>query len=68
MQVTRLFDLIPRQLQKFPKTDALSAKENGKWISYSTQQFKEFADNVARSISMRNANLSSEKVAETIEP
>jgi ATP-binding protein involved in chromosome partitioning len=29
--------------------------------------FKEFADNVVRSIAMRNANLSSERVAETIE-
>jgi ATP-binding protein involved in chromosome partitioning len=32
----------------------------------SKNAFKEFADNVARSISMRNANLSSEKVAEVV--
>jgi long-chain acyl-CoA synthetase len=34
----RLFDCIDLQLKNFPKTDMLSAKENGKWISYSTQQ------------------------------
>jgi len=33
----------------------------------SRNAFREFADNVVRSISMRNANMSSEKVAETIE-
>jgi long-chain acyl-CoA synthetase len=47
VQVTRLFDLIPRQLDKFSKSDSLSAKENGKWVNYSTQQFKEFANNVS---------------------
>jgi len=32
----------------------------------SKKAFQEFADNVARSVSMRNANLSSEKVAEVV--
>ncbi|MEO5571013.1 MAG: long-chain fatty acid--CoA ligase [Bacteroidia bacterium] len=45
MQVTRLFDLLPNQLEKFPKPDALSCKVNGQWIKYSTEQFKEYADN-----------------------
>lgn len=44
MQVTRLFDLIPNQLEKFPKPDCLSCKVNGQWIKYSTQQFKDYAD------------------------
>jgi long-chain acyl-CoA synthetase len=45
MQVTRLFDLLPNQLENFPKEDALACKANGEWIKYSTQQFKEYADN-----------------------
>ncbi len=44
MQVTRLFDLISSQLERFPKPDALSCKVNGHWVKYSTQQFKEYAD------------------------
>ena len=32
----------------------------------SKRAFQEFTDNVARSVSMRNANLSSEKVAEVV--
>jgi long-chain acyl-CoA synthetase len=44
MQVTRLFDLLPNQLENFPKPDALSGKVNGSWIKYSTQQFKEYAE------------------------
>jgi long-chain acyl-CoA synthetase len=45
MQVTRLFDLLPNQLENFPKEDALACKVNGEWIKYSTQQFKEYTDN-----------------------
>ncbi len=37
MEVTRLFDLFPYQMQKFAKSDALAAKENGVWKTYSTQ-------------------------------
>ncbi len=40
----RLFDCIDLQLKNFPKTDMLSAKENGKWISYSTQQVHDIAN------------------------
>lgn len=32
----RLFDVIEHQLNKFPKSDMLSAKENGVWEHYST--------------------------------
>jgi len=45
MQATRLFDLLINQLEKFPKPDALCSKINGQWVKYSTQQFKEYADN-----------------------
>ncbi|MBS1764166.1 MAG: long-chain fatty acid--CoA ligase [Bacteroidetes bacterium] len=38
MDVTRLVDLFPYQLEKFPKEDALAAKENGVWKKYSTSE------------------------------
>jgi long-chain acyl-CoA synthetase len=36
MEVTRLIDLFPNQLERFPKEDALATKVNGTWITYST--------------------------------
>ncbi len=36
MELKRLFDSIDYQLSHFPKEDMLAAKENGKWVSYST--------------------------------
>src|SRR6185436_4596505 len=45
MPVTRLFDLLPNQLEKFPKADSLACKVKGQWVKYSSQQFKEYADN-----------------------
>ncbi len=47
MEPTRLFDLLDRQLALFPKPDALACKENGQWKTYSTRQFKEYADNLS---------------------
>ena len=44
MEVKRLFDCIDHQLQHFPKPDMLSAKVNGQWRSYSTQEVKEITD------------------------
>ena len=44
MEVKRLFDCIEHQLQHFPKTDMLNAKENGKWKSYGTQEVKKIVD------------------------
>ena len=38
MELKRLFDSIDYQLSHFPKEDMLAAKENGKWVSYGTQQ------------------------------
>lgn len=37
--ITRIFDIPERQLTDFPKSDALSGKENGAWKSYSTTDF-----------------------------
>jgi len=44
MEIKRLFDCIDHQLQHFPKPDMLTAKENGQWRSYSTQEVKEITD------------------------
>ncbi|MFC4232232.1 AMP-dependent synthetase/ligase [Parasediminibacterium paludis] len=41
----RLFDCIDLQLRKFPKTDMFGAKENGQWITYSTQQVQDIVNN-----------------------
>jgi long-chain acyl-CoA synthetase len=38
MTMKRLFDCLEYQLQHFPKKDMLAAKENGKWVSYSTEE------------------------------
>ncbi|MCF8381773.1 MAG: long-chain fatty acid--CoA ligase [Bacteroidales bacterium] len=43
MNVTRTFDLLDRYISEFSDKPALSAKENGKWVEYSPQQYNEFA-------------------------
>ena len=43
MAITRVFEIIPQLLEKYNKPNALAAKENGEWKTYSTQ---EFADTV----------------------
>ena len=48
MEVTRIFDLLPRYKHSFrPKDDALAGKENGEWIRYSIDQYIEFANNIS---------------------
>jgi long-chain acyl-CoA synthetase len=47
MQVTRIFDLLPHQLQNFPKEDAVCGKENGVWVHYSTAQYIRKAEQIA---------------------
>lgn len=39
MEVTRLFDILDRNLIEFPHDDALCGKENGTWIKYSTKDY-----------------------------
>ncbi len=42
MQLTRLFDLLPRYLELFGnKSDVLAAKENGQWRGYSLTEFQQ---------------------------
>jgi len=45
MEETRIFDLLDRYKNKFPnKKNAFSAKENGKWVNYSTKDYIQFAN------------------------
>ncbi len=47
MTTTRLFDLIPQQIAKYPKADALATKENGTWITYSSARIQEIVNTVS---------------------
>jgi long-chain acyl-CoA synthetase len=47
MEVTRLFDLLPYQLQRNPKEDCLANKVNGIWVKYSTQQIIDLVNKVS---------------------
>lgn len=38
MNPTRLFDLIPYQISKFPKKDALSSKIGGVWVKHTSEE------------------------------
>ncbi len=43
----RLFDILYHYHKNFPKSDCLSKKENGQWVSYSTQDFIDHSENLA---------------------
>ncbi|WP_266203194.1 AMP-dependent synthetase/ligase [Pontibacter kalidii] len=47
MNLTRTFDLLPHQMQQFPKPDCLAAKVNGVWQKYTTSDVQEYADQVS---------------------
>ncbi|MFM7079182.1 MAG: AMP-dependent synthetase/ligase [Bacteroidota bacterium] len=47
MSVVKLFDILDHQLKNTPQECALAGKEQGKWVSYSTEQFKRMADNLS---------------------
>lgn len=48
MEVTRIFDLVPRYKTNFkPKNDAVAGKEDGKWFKYSIDQYIEIANNIS---------------------
>ncbi len=49
-EISRLFDVLDYQLANFPKPDSISAKENGQWKNYSTQEVKQIVDNVSLSL------------------
>jgi len=45
--VTRIFDFISYQLDRFPKADMFCGKEDGKWIPFSTVQVKKTVDELS---------------------
>lgn len=48
MPVTRLFDLLDRYQELYPgKADALAAKVDGKWVTYSSRSFIDSARSIA---------------------
>jgi long-chain acyl-CoA synthetase len=47
MKVTRIIDIIPNQLETHPLDVAFAGKEAGKWITYSSADFKMYADLVS---------------------
>lgn len=44
---SRIFDYIDFQLNRFPKPDMFSGKENGKWRNFSTAEVKETIDKLS---------------------
>lgn len=44
---TRLFDCLEYHLERAPIEDMLAAKENGKWIKYSTLEVKKIVDDLS---------------------
>lgn len=47
MEVTRIFDLLDRYAENFPKCDALAGKEEGDWCKYSTSQYIEISNYIS---------------------
>ena len=39
MEVTRTFDILDYTLQKFPREDAIAGKKDGKWYTFSTEEY-----------------------------
>lgn len=48
--IARVFDLLPHNLENFPKVEFISGKINGTWKKYSTQQFCETTDNLSKGL------------------
>ena len=50
MEITRIFDLLPYQLDKFPQESALAEKINGKYHGYSTKYFLNEANAISKGL------------------
>lgn len=44
MRITRTFDLLPSQQEKFPNTKAIVSRHKGKWVSYSCAECLQWID------------------------
>ncbi|MFN0049591.1 MAG: AMP-dependent synthetase/ligase [Cytophagales bacterium] len=47
MEFTRVFEILPYQLAKFPKADSLASKVNGEWVKYSTAEYFKIANQIS---------------------
>lgn len=47
MEVTRLFDILERNVLEFPHEDAICGKENGVWRKYSSQEYLDTVNNIS---------------------
>jgi long-chain acyl-CoA synthetase len=47
MNIDRLFELVPYQLENFPQDVCLAEKKNDQWITYSTQQVYNRINNIS---------------------
>lgn len=47
MKVLRTFDILSQLLEKYSKEDALAIKRNGKWVKFSTAEYKRMTDLVS---------------------
>lgn len=47
MEIKRLFDLLPYQIENYDKEVALSKKENGIWKTFSSRDVKSIVDNLS---------------------
>jgi long-chain acyl-CoA synthetase len=48
--ITRVFDLLPHNLENFSKSAFISGKINGSWKKYGTLEFCEITDNLSRGL------------------
>ncbi len=50
MKLERNFDILDQSVEKYNMDIALSVKRNGKWVNFSTDQYKQFADDFSRGL------------------
>ena len=48
--ITRVFDLLQYNLEKFPKEEFISGKVKGAWVKYSTQKFADTVDLLSKGL------------------
>nr|WP_121270720.1 long-chain fatty acid--CoA ligase [Pedobacter schmidteae] len=48
--ITRVFDLLQYNLEKFPKEEFISGKVKGNWVKYSTQKFCDTVDLLSKGL------------------
>lgn len=61
-ELKRLFDLIPSQLENYPRKDCVSDKKDGQWINFSTEEVQSIIDKFSLGLLKLGVN-SGEKLA-----